>query len=62
MNNKSLETNLETRTENLIVRLTPEEKLSIGREAQKAGISISAFIRLLFRNWANGINFNKKDK
>jgi len=60
MNNKYLETDQNIRTENLIVRLTPEEKAILHSEAQKASISISAFVRLLLRNWSNGINFNKK--
>jgi len=62
MKNRTLETDQNTRTENLIVRLTPEEKTTITREAQKAGISISAFIRLLLRNWSNGISFTKKPR
>jgi len=60
MINTNWETPRELRTVNIIVRLTPEEKQSLFREAQKAGISISAFVRLLMRNWADGINFSKK--
>jgi len=60
MDNRIYETDLNTRTETLIVRLTREEKNTLFREAQKAGISISAFIRLLLVNWSDGINFTKK--
>lgn len=60
MDNRIYETDQNIRTENLIVRLTREEKNTLFREAQKAGISISAFIRLLLHNWSDGINFTKK--
>lgn len=61
MNEKiELETGQEVRTENVIVRLTPNEKQALVNEAQKIGISISAFFRLLLRNWADGITFTKK--
>ena len=49
-----LETDQQTRTENVIVRLTPDEKTSLIQEAQKLGISISAFVRLLLTNWHQG--------
>ncbi len=58
--NINLETNQETRTENVLVRLTQEEKDTLVKEAQKVGISISAFVRLLLRNYSNGIRFEKK--
>ena len=58
----SLDTGLSTRTENVMIRLTAGEKLTLVDEAQKLGISLSAFIRLLLRNWADGINFSKKTK
>ena len=61
MDNRYLETNQLNRTENVIVRLTPQEKTILFREAQKAGISVSAFIRLLLRNWSDGISFTKKN-
>lgn len=60
MINNYLETGQETRTENVIVRLTHAEKQSLVNEAKKVGISISAFVRLLLRNYADGINFTKK--
>jgi len=58
---KDLETTQEQRTENVLVRLTQEEKETLVKEAQKAGMSISAFIRLLLRNWSDGIRFEKKN-
>ncbi len=57
---KDLETGLDTRTENVFIRLTPDEKHSLVQEAQKSGISISAFVRLLLRNWTDKITFEKK--
>ena len=40
-------------------RVDVEEKKLIEAEAQKAGLSVSAFIRLLVRNWSDGITFEK---
>jgi len=60
MLNRDLETDHNTKTEYLVIRVTPQEKITFAQEAQKAGISISAFIRLLLRNWADGITFTKK--
>jgi len=57
MDNRVYET--DARTENLMVRLTPEEKSTMFKEAQKLGISISAFVRLLLLNWANSVTFHK---
>ena len=51
---KHFETGLETRTENVIVRLTRSEKNTLCIEAQKLGISISAFTRLLLYSWISG--------
>jgi hypothetical protein len=62
MNYKKFETDQNQRTENVIVRLTLEEKHILVREAQKLGISISALVRLLLRNWTNGIKFEKNGK
>lgn len=59
MNNNNLETDQSTRTENVMVRLTNEEKTALVTEAQKLGISISAFVRLLLKNWADGITFKR---
>lgn len=58
--NEHLETGAETRTENVIVRLTPKEKNQLHEEAKKAGISASAFFRLLLRNWTDSLNFTPK--
>lgn len=59
MSNLELETGQEIRTQRLVVRMTKEEKAFLFTEAQKAGISISAFIRLLLHNWTNGVTFGK---
>ena len=55
--NIKYETSQQTRTENAFIRLTPDEKQELFREAQKAGISISAFVRLLLHNWTKSIIF-----
>jgi hypothetical protein len=54
------ETDLQTRTTNVIVRLTPDEKVLLLTEAKKLGISISAFIRLLMNTWVNNLSLTKK--
>jgi len=59
MNYNKLETELNQRTENVMVRMTPEEKQDMIAEAQKLGISLSAFFRLLLRNWASKVTFEK---
>ena len=41
-------------------RVTAEEKDAFEQEAQKLGISVTSFIKLLFKQWANGIRFEKK--
>ena len=40
-------------------RLDDTEKEKIEAEAKKLGISVSAFIRLLIKNWSDGIKFEK---
>jgi predicted HicB family RNase H-like nuclease len=60
-NNLDFESDLNQRTENVMVRMTPEEKQTLVIESQKAGISISAFIRLLLNNWMNNISFTKSN-
>ncbi len=60
MDIKELETAQGIRTENLMVRMTPEEKMLMVSEAQKLGISLSAFVRLILRNWAGTIKIEKK--
>ena len=46
--------------ETIRFRIEEEEKRKIEAEAKKLGISVSAFIRLLIRNWSNGIKFEKE--
>uniref|UniRef100_A0A6M3IXR3 Uncharacterized protein n=1 Tax=viral metagenome TaxID=1070528 RepID=A0A6M3IXR3_9ZZZZ len=55
MDYKYLETAIGVKTENLMVRLTLSEKRQLFSEAQKLGISGSAFVRLLLVNWMNSI-------
>lgn len=59
VNYKEFETRQGTKTEFQLLRLTPAEKQLLSQEAQKLGISISAFVRLLFRNWASKVTFEK---
>lgn len=40
-------------------RASKTEKDDIEAEAQKLGISVSDFLRLLFRNYSDGIRFEK---
>ena len=44
----------------IVFRVDAKEKEKIEVEAKKLGISVSAFIRLLIRNWSNGIKFEKE--
>ena len=37
-----------------------EDAMKLDGEAQKLGISVSAFIRLLIKQWSNGIKFEKR--
>lgn len=41
-------------------RVTAEEKEAIMVEAQRLGMSVSAFIRLLFKQWSDGIKFERE--
>lgn len=49
----------ESRTKSRIIYLTPKEDASMKNEASKLGISVNAFIRLLYRQWIDGIRFEK---
>ena len=46
---------------NIIIRVTPDEKQSIDAEAEKIGLSTSAFLLLLARQYSDGIRFEKKN-
>lgn len=43
----------------IFIRLSEEDKCLAEEEAKKLGLSVSAFIRLLLKNWTNGITFQK---
>lgn len=45
----------------LLIKLTQAEHESVRSEAAKLGISMADFIRLLFRQWVDGITFQQKD-
>lgn len=40
-------------------RTNKNEKKMIEAEAEKLGISVSAFLRLLIKNWGDGIKFER---
>lgn len=46
----------------ILVRLTKEEFDGIQNEARKLGLSVASFIRLLVKQWSNGIKFEKGRK
>lgn len=50
------------RTRPLIILLTDEEKASVEDGAKKVGMTISAFVRLLIRQWADGIRFERRER
>lgn len=47
------------RSKQFLLRLTPDEHRQFQEESEKLGISISDFMRLLFRQWVNGIRFER---
>jgi uncharacterized protein (DUF1778 family) len=48
------------KTEQILIKATPAEKELIQKEADNAGMSVSAFILLCVKNFADGIRFEKK--
>lgn len=54
--------NKETRSENLFIKLTPTEKIVLTTSANKVGLNLSDFVRLLIRQWADGIKFERKEE
>lgn len=47
-------------TKAILLNLSPEDYQSAKNEADKLGISLTAFIRLLLKQWTDGITFEKK--
>ncbi|MBA7471833.1 hypothetical protein ES707_07145 [subsurface metagenome] len=45
----------------ITIRMGTEDKARVEAEAKKLGISVSAFIRLLIKQWSNGIKFEKRE-
>ena len=43
-------------------RMKAEDKAKLETEAQKVGMSVSAFIRLLITNWTDGITFEREKR
>lgn len=48
------------RDKTIAVPVSQEEKDMAEKEADKLGMPVSTFIRLLLKNWADGIDFKKK--
>jgi hypothetical protein len=48
------------KTESMQIRLSPEEKDTITQEAERLGISATAFLLLLVKQYNDGIRFEKK--
>ncbi len=46
----------------ITIRMKTEDKARVEAEAKKLGISLSAFIRLLIKQWSNGIKFEKREE
>lgn len=47
------------RTKQFLLKLTPQEHEGFKTESNKLGISMSDFVRLLYRQWINGITFER---
>ena len=45
------------RTKQYLLTLTPEEHEGIKNESAKLGISMADFIRLLYKQWIDGLRF-----
>ena len=44
----------------IFVKMPEAEHQAVRAEAKKLGLSLSAFIRLLIKQWSDGITFEKK--
>lgn len=44
----------------IFIRLSQEDKLAIEKDAEKLGLSVTAFMRLLYKQWSDGIRFEKE--
>lgn len=49
------------RNKAILTRLTEKELVAVQEEADKLGIPVAAFIRLLIKQWSNGIRFERKE-
>jgi hypothetical protein len=47
------------RNKSIIIRVTENEAKLFKTEAARAGVSVAAFVRLLLKQWSNGITFEK---
>lgn len=53
---------MKTKTERLMLKLTPGEKALIEKGAREAGLSMTAFVILLVKNWGNGVRFERRNR
>ncbi len=52
---------MRTKNNTIMLRLSTEDKEKIRDAAQKAGMTMSTFLLLLFRNFSDGIRFERKN-
>ena len=45
----------------IFIRLSEEDKSAIEQDAWKLGLSVTAFIRLLYKQWSDGIRFERRN-
>jgi hypothetical protein len=48
------------RNKMIVIPVSEEEKRLAEYEADKIGMPVTAFFRLMLKNWVNGITFEKK--
>ena len=47
------------KTKAILLNLDPQDYENLHSESSKLGLSMSAFLRLLIRQWSDGITFSK---
>jgi len=43
----------------IFIRLSEEDKKAVEKDAMRLGLSVTAFIRLLYKQWTDGIRFER---
>ena len=56
-----MRTNKESRMKQkgIFIRLSEEDKKAVEKDAMRLGLSVTAFIRLLYKQWTDGIRFER---